>query len=238
MRWRPAEVAVVICDMWDAHHCVSAVERVAEMAPHLNQVVCGLRDQGALIIHAPSSCMDFYRESSQRARAIRAPEAQTDIEFDWRDWDQAHEGPLPASFVDTGPCSCASSEPCCTAGPPYPWSRQIPAIDIAGDDAVSDDGRETFNLLEERGIETVVVMGVATNICVLGRPFGIRQLVYEGKRPVLCRDLTDSFHRDDMGHVSGTDFVVEHIERYWCPSVTSDQLVGGEPFRFQDHADR
>jgi hypothetical protein len=26
-----------------------------------------------------------------------------------------------------------------------------------------------------------------------------------------------------------------HIERYWCPTLTSNQLVGGTPFQFQDH---
>ncbi len=41
-------------------------------------------------------------------------------------------------------------------------------------------------------------MGVHANICVLGRPVGIRQLVYLGKKPILCRDLTDSFHRDHL----------------------------------------
>jgi hypothetical protein len=40
------------------------------------------------------------------------------------------------------------------------------------------------------------------NICVLARPYGIRQLVFLGKRSVLCRDLTDSFHRDPRGHLS------------------------------------
>jgi hypothetical protein len=105
-------------------------------------------------------------------------------------------------------------------------------IDIASDDVVTDDGQEFFNVLEERGITDVLVMGVATNVCVLSRPYGIRQLVYWGKRPVLCRDLTDAFHRDPRGYRWGTEQVVAHVERCWCPTVTSDQLVGGEPFRF------
>lgn len=75
-------------------------------------------------------------------------------------------------------------------------------------------------------------MGVHTNICVLGRPFGIRQLVYLGKRTLLCRDLTDSFHRDPRGHRKGTELVIGHIERFWCPSVTSDQLADGKPFQW------
>ena len=50
------------------------------------------------------------------------------------------------------------------------------------------------------------------------------------------RDLTDSFQRDPRGHSWGTEQVVAHIERTWCPPVTSDQLVGGSPFRFQEDA--
>jgi hypothetical protein len=73
-------------------------------------------------------------------------------------------------------------------------------------------------------------MGVHTNVCVLRRLFGIRQLVYVGKRPMLCRDLTDGFHRDARGHQWGTEHVIAHIERRWCPTVTSDQLVGGVAF--------
>jgi hypothetical protein len=56
--------------------------------------------------------------------------------------------------------------------------------------------------------------------------------VYLGKRPLLCRDLTDSFHRDPRGHFWGTELVIAHIERHWCPAITSDQLVGGTAFRF------
>ena len=36
-----------------------------------------------------------------------------------------------------------------------------------------------------------------------------------------------------MSHFSGTDRTIEHVERYVCPSVTSDQIVGGKPFRFK-----
>jgi nicotinamidase-related amidase len=89
-----------------------------------------------------------------------------------------------------------------------------------------------FNLLEERDIGDVILMGVHANICVLSRDLGIRQLVRVGKRPVLVRDLTDSFHRHPAGHLAGNRMVVEHIERYWCPTVTSAELVGGEPFQF------
>ena len=204
------------------------------MAPRVDAVVVGLREQGALIIHAPSGCIDFYRDTPARIRAMQAPHAEAPCPIDWNDWDADSVAALPVTLTAPGACSCESAEPCCDAGPPYPWTRQIASIGIATEDAVSDDGREVFNLIEDRGIANVIVMGVHTNICVLGRPYGIRQLVRLGKKPVLCRDLTDSFHRDPRGHYWGTEQVVAHIERRWCPTVTSDQLVGGAPFRFRE----
>jgi hypothetical protein len=27
--------------------------------------------------------------------------------------------------------------------------------------------------------------------------------------------------------------MVEHVEKYWCPSITSAALLGGAPFKFQ-----
>ena len=217
--------AVIVCDMWDAHHCVSAARRVAEMAPRMNDVLAALREQGALIIHAPSDCMGYYRDSPARRRAIEAPHATPPSPIGWNHWEPDETAALPTTLTNPGPCSCDSAAPCGTGEPPYPWTRQTPLIDIPAQDAVSDDGQEVFNLLDQHGIADVVVMGVHTNICVLGRPYGIRQLARLGKRPVLCRDLTDSFHRDPRGHAWGTDRIVEHIERWWCPTVTSDRLV-------------
>ncbi|HKW08771.1 MAG TPA: hypothetical protein VJO33_00240 [Gemmatimonadaceae bacterium] len=228
--WDPERIAVVVCDMWEAHHCVSAVRRVAEMAPRMNEVLTGLRTEGALIVHAPADCMEFYRNAPARRCALLAPHADAPAGIDWCDWEQDELEQLPPSLTDPGTCCCTSPEPC---GDRFrAWTRQIPLIEVEPEDVMTDDGQELFNLLEQRGIFDVIVMGVHTNACVLGRPYGIRQLTYLGKRPVLCRDLTDAFHRDPRGHHWGTEQMIAHIERRWCPSVTSDQLVGGSPFRF------
>jgi hypothetical protein len=82
----------------------------------------------------------------------------------------------------------------------------------------------------------VLVMGVHTNMCVLGRPFSIRQMVSQGKHVLLVRDLTDTMYdpeaRPFVSHFTGTDLVVEHIEKYWCGSITSTDLDGKPAFRF------
>ena len=48
--------------------------------------------------------------------------------------------------------------------------------------------------MRQRGIKNVIVMGVHTNMCVLGRPFSIRQMVYQGQNVVLVRDMTDTMY--------------------------------------------
>lgn len=231
-QWQPDRTAAIICDMWDRIQCRSAAGRVAELAPHMNKVVGTLRAAGSLIIHAPSMCMDFYEDTPGRRRAVTAPTHASPVPFDWQDWNPDHEAPLSLVTSYDEPCSCDTATPCCSLDGPHPWTQQTPEIEIAEPDAISDDGQEIFNLLNQYAIDLVVLMGVHANRCVLGRPFGIRQLVYLEQPVILCRDLTDSYHRESGGQWAGNAQVIEHIERHWCATVTSDQLIGGQPFRF------
>src|SRR5262245_54610760 len=57
-QWAAGETAVIVCDVWDLHHCLNAVRRLEEFAPRLNQVLTEARRRGAVIIHAPSGCME------------------------------------------------------------------------------------------------------------------------------------------------------------------------------------
>src|ERR1700722_19162841 len=49
--WEPKQTAVIVCDMWDTHHCYNAVQRVVEIAPRMNEVLEKSRSLGVLIIH-------------------------------------------------------------------------------------------------------------------------------------------------------------------------------------------
>ena len=112
------------------------------------------------------------------------------------------------------------------------------SIEIASEDVISDDGQEVYNLMQDRGIDNVILMGVHTNICVSGRPFGLRQMVYHGKNVVLCRDLTDSFFQPsspEFNHFRGTDLIVEHIEKRFVSNHHLHRVYQTEPaFRFRE----
>ena len=103
-------------------------------------------------------------------------------------------------------------------------------LEIREGDAITDSA-EALYLMRQRGITNVLVMGVHINMCVLGRPFSIRQMVRQGQNVLLVRDMTDSMynHRKPpfVPHFRGTELVVEHIEKFWCPSITSADFLGG-----------
>jgi nicotinamidase-related amidase len=241
LAWAPERTALIICDMWDDHWCRGAAQRVTELAPAMNKAVAAARERGVLIIHAPSTCVDFYKETPARKRAQNAPAAKSPIELStverwgtaWCYPDKKIEPELPIDDSDMG-CDCAVK---CKIEPP--WKRQIDLLEIDQErDAILDNGQELVDLFAERRIDHVMIMGVHLNMCVLGRPFGVRQLTRLGKEVVLVRDMTDTMYNHEqrpfVDHFRGTDLVVEHVQRYWCPTITSVDLVGGKPFKFKE----
>src|ERR1700716_3478771 len=75
LHWEVAQTAIIICDMWDTHTCSLSAQRVAAMAPRMNQVVSTARSLGVMIVHAPSDTMRFYDGTPWRERMQRAPMA-------------------------------------------------------------------------------------------------------------------------------------------------------------------
>jgi nicotinamidase-related amidase len=237
--WEPKKTAIIVCDMWDQHWCKSAARRVGELAGPLNETLQSARRRGAFIIHAPSTTTAFYKDSPQRLRAKEAAYSPTPIPLvtsprwgtAWYWTDAKREAVLPIDDSDMG-CDC--EEKCEVTSP---WTRQTAAIEIAEDDAITDDGQEVWNLLAARKIDNVILCGVHLNMCVLGRPFAIRQLTVLGKNVALMRDMTDTMYNParppGVSHFQGTELMIEHVEKYWCPTFASSDITGKASFRFR-----
>lgn len=248
--WQPSRTAILVCDMWDLHTSPNAMVREGEMAPRMNQVLEKARAAGALVIHAPSGCMKTYEGTPARERARSAPAAAR-IPHQIGEWCErlpAEEGAVypfdqnDRSNDDDPGEKAAWAEQLAARGvnPKAPWTRQIDVLRIDQQkDAISDSGVEIWNLLESRNIDNVILMGVHVNMCVSGRPFGLRQMAKNGKHVVLMRDLTDAIYNPErwpfVSHREGTARFVEHIEKHICPTITSDQILGDKkPFAFSD----
>jgi nicotinamidase-related amidase len=227
LRWEVAQTAIIICDMWDTHTCGMSAQRVAALAPHMNKVVNAARSLGVMIIHAPSDTMKFYEGTPHRQRMQRAPMASSPSPILARcPRDAEEERNFP---IDDTAGGCDDPNPKPETGPPYPWTRENSAIDVVGFDGVSENGQEIYNFCKQENITNIALMGVHTNICILNRSFGARQMTRLGFHVVLVRDLTDTMYdprtRPFVSHARGTELVIEHIETRWCPSILSDDLT-------------
>ena len=224
------KTALVLCDVWDAHTCRGAEERLALLVTRMQQIVPAMRERGALIVHAPSDTRDFqalYGATPARKRVFDCPPA----------------APPANREIDDPPLPFDQTDPVCDTCPdeqhPYPWptewrrppaTRQHPAIEIDhGRDVISYQGKELWPYYQYRGIEQVLIMGVHTGFCILNRTFAIKQMVRWGMPIALLRDVTDTLYNPArppyVSHEEGTRLVVGYIEKFWCPTLTSDDLL-------------
>lgn len=231
-KWKPSETAIIICDMWDKHWCAGATRRVAEMAPALNEVLNIARQRGALIVHAPSDCMDYYKNYPGRKKATKYIDKKISV--------LANGGNLPSEEnaiwpIDQSDQGC-NDEPACT--PHRAWTKQIDALPIQEGDLISDSGAEVGSYFKKKGIKNVILTGVHTNMCVIGRSFGLRAMKRMGMNIVLMRDMTDLMYNHKMepkvDHFSGLDLMVEYIEKYVCPTIVSTDFTGKKQFVFSE----
>ncbi len=215
--WAADQTALLLCDVWNGHWCRGAVERLDAMIERMDAVVRAVRAAGGLIVHAPSDTMDFYANALARQRALAAPQVAPPPNAERPD------PPLPVDASDHG--SDTGETETYKA-----WNRQHPGIGIDQErDIISDKGTEVYSYLQHRGIAHLLIMGVHTNMCVLHRTFAIKQMVRWGVDMALIRDLTDAMYNPAMppyvSHDAGTGLVVEFIEKFWCPSVESKDII-------------
>jgi nicotinamidase-related amidase len=226
----PAKTALVLCDVWDCHTCRGAEERLVMLLPRMQQLIAALRPKGVLIVHAPSDTRDFvelYGDTPARRRVLDCPQIAPPQ-------DREHDDPaLPYDQTDPVCDTCPDEEH------PYPWpkerrrppaTRQHPAIEIDHSrDVISYQGAELWSYYRHRGIEQVLIMGVHTGYCILNRTFSIKQMVRWGMPIALIRDMTDTLYNPArppyVSHEEGTRLVVEFIEKFWCPTVSSEELL-------------
>jgi hypothetical protein len=215
-----AQTALLLCDVWDHHWCRGAVERLDQLLPRMSHVVNCARERGLLIVHAPSDVMAFYSGAPARQRALAAPPVEPPPDLPHAD------PPLPVDASDGGGDTTGDFG----AVDEIVWTRQHPAIEIdQARDVISADGRELYSLYAQRGIRFVIILGVHANMCILNRSFAIKQLVRWGIDVALVRDLTDSMYNPArppyVDHDEGTRLVTEYIEKFWCPTIGSEDLA-------------
>jgi len=217
----PENTAILIVDMWDRHWSKGATARCAAMAPKMDSAIRRARDEGSLIVHAPSDTMDFYKDYAARKRLLYSPV------LDHIPAKKVNVYPLPVDASDGG-SDTVQDDPVNT----IVWTRQTEEIfideekDIIGGE---NDGDLIYSYLMSQNINTIIYMGVHTNMCILDRPFSIKAMLRRGMNVMLCRDMTDAMYNPErppyVSHEEGTRLIIEHIEKFYCPTILSEQIA-------------
>ena len=222
----PAKAAVIIIDMWDRHWCKTYTARVANLVPRMNQTLEAARKLGIQVVHAPSDVLGPYQDTPQRKAMLAIP---------------AQPEPKTVPFNPPGP---PGGRDCCECGPERPckaravWTRQHPDLKIADGDLIADcnNGRELLNLCQSRGITTLVYMGVASNLCVIGRSSGIFNMKRRALQAIFVSDLVEAITANgcdpatkqpdpDFTPARGSYIVQRYLEQQVAPSIESRQLI-------------
>lgn len=223
----PAKTAIVVIDMWDKHSCKSFTAKLGNMVPRMNPVLESARKLHMQIVFAPSDVLGFYRDYPQRKTMLAVPEHAEPGKV-------AFNPPPPPGPTDF--CECGPDQPCKKQAFGS-WSRQHPDLRIEENDLIGDcnNARELMNLCAERDIDTLLYMGVASNMCVLDRSMGVRNMKGHGFRTIVVSDMVEAITSNGLNAqgkpdpaftpAAGTARVQRHIEQFFCPTLDSRQLV-------------
>jgi nicotinamidase-related amidase len=221
--------AILLVDFWDQHWCKGANERAAPLMDRANQLLPLLRDNQFFIFHCPSETMDAYQLHPAYLRFINQFSKHEKIKFFFRrnTWkrEQEFEKPFPIDASDGG---CTDNPPCRQWNPWRAQNARIMIDEKNPKEFISDNGNMIHEFFKKNDIHHLIYIGVHTNMCILGRPFGIRWMKIRGFSPILVRDLTDTMYNPArppyVSHDEGTALVVAHIEKFWGSTITGVDL--------------
>eukprot|EP01047_Picozoa_sp_COSAG01_P025037 COSAG01_NODE_1566_length_9890_cov_4.685323_7_plen_160_part_00 len=124
-------------------------------------------------------------------------------------------------------------------GEPLPWAPERGhetagenrLIDVLDHDAVVDTNslQEFANVVASKQLHTILYTGVATNMCVMERAWGMHNAARMGLEPIILRELTETAYSPyDSPYVSkeeSTKLMVGFIEKWVSGSASMFDLT-------------
>lgn len=174
-------VGVVVMDMWSYHWCLTCAERAAAIVPRMNHALEAARDLGMTVVFTPTSAIAGHEKSPQRLAAQALPDAS---------WPELKAVPYPdCGYKNAFSCRCGPGIDC-----PRNWGGDSmnSELEVGPDDFIAWGTREMWNIVEHQQLEQLIYIGIAADICVLGKGEGMVPMTRLGVPCVLARDLTDT----------------------------------------------
>ncbi len=205
----PKRVGVIAVDVWNFHWCKTATMRVDAIVPRMNKALEAARALGMTVMLCPSDVVDNYVGYPQREAIFALAKVAVPKVMD------VTCPPVP----DAGGCACGRER--CAGN--YGWDGMHPALKIGDDDLMPDTQAEVYAICKKYGLTHLLYVGFHTQVCLLGKPMGLRAMKAAGLNCVLARDMTDAHPGYDPSRNFAPDLnteqVVEHFEKHLAPTV-------------------
>jgi len=205
----PARIGVIAVDVWNFHWCKTATLRVDAIVPRMNKALEAARALGMTVMLCPSDVVDNYVGYPQREAVLALPKVSVPAVVD------VSCPPVP----DAGGCACGRER--CAGN--FGWDAMHPALTIGENDLMPDTQAEVYALCRQRGLTHLIYVGFHTQVCLLGKPMGLKAMKSAGLKCVLARDMTDAHPGYDPARGFTPDLntaqVIEHFEKHLAPTI-------------------
>jgi hypothetical protein len=209
----PARIGVIAVDVWNWHWCKTATMRVDAFVPRMNQALDAARALGMTVMLCPSDVVDNYAGYPQR-EAVFALEKV------------AVPSPITVSCPpapDAGGCACGRER--CAVN--YGWDGMHPDLHIGEADLMPDTQAEVYAICKQRRLTHLIYVGFHTQVCLMGKPMGLKAMKSAGLSCLLARDMTDAHPGYDPARQftpdKNTEQIVEHFEKHLAPTIHLEQ---------------
>jgi len=205
----PTKVGVIAVDVWNHHWCKTATMRVDAFVPRINKALAAARSLGMTVMLCPSDVVDNYVGYPQRESVLALqPGAVPKVV-------EVTCPPVP----DAGGCACGRER--CAGN--YGWDGMHPDLVIGEQDWMPDTQAEVYAICQQKQLTHLIYVGFHTQVCLLGKPMGLRAMKSAGLQCVLARDMTDAHPGYDPAREFTPDLntqqVVEHFEKHLAPTI-------------------
>ena len=212
----PKRVGVIAVDVWNYHWCKTATMRVDAIVPRMNKALDAARALGMTVMLCPSDVVDNYVGYPQREAIFALPKMAVPTVMN------VTCPPVP----DAGGCACGRER--CAGN--FGWDGMHPALRIADADLMPDSQAEVYAICKKFGLTHLIYVGFHTQVCLLGKPMGLKAMKSAGLNCVLARDMTDAHPGYDPSRNFtpdlNTEQVVEHFEKHLAPTISfQDELT-------------
>lgn len=222
----PQEMALVLVDCWDRHYLKSYLERTDEIIREkIVPVVDACHDAGITVVHAPSPAQAkrypqwLQYASDEDLFTPPPPTHQPDWppqQFRSRSGDYQQFARPPGAVVQAWRVVEADQR------------KIVPELEPRDDEFVVASGRQLHRLCRHRKILHLVYVGFATNMCVVGRDYGMRAMQARGYNVILLRDCTTGIEaHDTIESMALTRAAILEVEMLLGFTSTADSLLEG-----------